>query len=171
MLDLAACVRGEKGAWDAFVAQAAPIILAAVRRTLPARGADAAEDLAQEVFLRLIRDDFRLLRTYDPHRASLATWLTLVARSTALDHLRRRRLPTVPLDAARAAAAPVPDEPQALDVPPDLLPPRQQLVLRLLYEHGLSVAEAAAALGVEPQTIRSTRHKAITTLRRHFAGS
>jgi len=168
MLDLPACLRGEKGGWDAFVAEAAPIVLAAIRRTLPANSPDTAEDLAQEVFLRLVRDNFRLLRTYEPDRASLSTWLTLVARSTTLDHLRRRRLPTVPLDEARDPAAPAPAEPMALKVPPGLLSPRQQLVLRLLYERELSVAEAAAALGVDPQTIRSTRHKAIARLRRHF---
>ena len=35
-------------------------------------------------------DGGRLLRTFDPLRASLRTWLAVIARSTALDALRRR---------------------------------------------------------------------------------
>ena len=52
----------------------------------------------QEVFLRLCKDGFRLMRTYDPTRAGLSTWLTIVARSTARDVMRRRQLPSTPID-------------------------------------------------------------------------
>ena len=41
-------------------------------------------DAAQDVFVRLCAGDFRLLKTYDPARASLATWLAVVARSAAV---------------------------------------------------------------------------------------
>jgi len=166
--DLSACLRGEKRAWDAFVAQASPIILAAVRRTLAAHdrrgGRELVEDIAQDVFVRLIKDDSRLLRRYDPTRASLSTWLTLVARSTTLNRLRRRRLPTVPIERAQEAAGPSPP-PEGIELPLELLTARQRLVLRLLYDDELSVEAAADALGVQPQTIRSTRHKAIARVR------
>jgi RNA polymerase sigma-70 factor (ECF subfamily) len=33
----------------------------------------------------------------------------------------------------------------------------------------MEVAEVAAALGVDPQTVRSTHHKAMLKLRSHFA--
>ena len=167
MVDLTACLRGEKRAWDAFVAQVAPIILAAVRRTLISHSHRAdkglAEDIAQDVFVRLVEDDFRLLRRYDPARASLSTWLTLVARGTTLNQLRRRRIPTVPVERAQETASRPP--PDGIELPLDLLSPRQRLVLRLLYDDELSVKEAAEALGVAPQTIRSTKHKAIARLR------
>src|SRR5262249_14536992 len=81
--DLQALVRGDKPAWDAFVRRYAGLILSAVRGV--AREGGDVEDLAQEVFVRLCKDDFRLLKTYDPTRAGLSTWLTIVARSTARD--------------------------------------------------------------------------------------
>jgi RNA polymerase sigma factor (sigma-70 family) len=173
MLDLKGCVNGDKGAWDAFVREAAPIIFAAVQRTLgqhqPARVAREAEDLAQDVFLRLVERDCRLLRTYDPARASLSTWLTLVARSTVLNRLRKRDA-AVPLTeeherslAAREEAAG--GAGKGIEVPEGLLSPRQHLVLRLLFEREMTVEEAAATLGVDAQTIRSTKHKAIARLR------
>jgi RNA polymerase sigma-70 factor (ECF subfamily) len=177
MVDLSACVRGEKRAWDTFAAQAAPIILAAVRRTLRRYGADPqqAEDLAQDVFVRLVRNRFRLLRSFDPTRASLSTWLSLVARSTTIDQLRRAKPHAAALEEVedrRAAAGREPPGPalEALDVPPGLLSPRQHLVLQLLFDRDMSVHEAAQTLGVEPQTIRSTKHKAIARLREFLKG-
>jgi RNA polymerase sigma-70 factor (ECF subfamily) len=43
-------------------------------------------------------------------------------------------------------------------------------VLALLYDREMEVAEVARLLKVDPQTIRSTHHKAMLRLRAHFAG-
>ena len=48
--------------------------------------AGAAEDVLQ---LTLI-DVWKRGPSYDPERASLSTWLLMIARSRAIDHLRRR---------------------------------------------------------------------------------
>ena len=42
------------------------------------------------------------------------------------------------------------------------------LVLELLYRRDLEVADAAKIMAVDPQTVRSTHHKALTKLRAHF---
>ena len=169
-IDLQALSRGEKPAWDGFVRRYAGLIVAAVRGPAQQEGADV-EDLVQEVFVRLCKDGFRLLKTYDPSRAGLSTWLTIVARSTARDAMRRRRLAVTPIDAVPegllAATDPAPAE--KLKLPEGLLSPRQKLVLTMLYDQDLEVAEVAAALGVDPQTVRSTHHKAMLKLREHFS--
>jgi RNA polymerase sigma-70 factor (ECF subfamily) len=165
-----ALLRGEKGAWDAFVRRYAGLIAAAVRAI--AREPGEVEDLAQEVFLRLCKDDFRLLRSYDPARAGLSTWITIVARSTARDALRRRRPVAVPIETVpetRLAVDPV--EPQRkLKLPEALLSPRQREILAMLYDRDMEVAEVANALGIDPQTVRSAHHKAMLKLRAHFKG-
>lgn len=167
-IDLAALSRGDKAAWDGFVRRYAGLVLSAVRG-VAREGADV-EDLVQEVFVRLCKDDFRLLKTYDPTRAGLSTWLTIVARSTARDALRRRQIPITPLDAVPEAALAVDDKrPEHLRLPEALLSPRQKLVLTLLYERDMEVTEIARALGIDPQTVRSTHHKAMLKLRSHFA--
>lgn len=163
-----ALLRGEKAAWDAFVRRYGGLVVAAVRGVAMAQ--PEVEDLTQEVFVRLCKDDFRLLRTYDPERASLSTWITIVARSTARDGLRRRRAETVPLDAvpeAQLAIEPVlPVE--KLKLPEALLSPRQREILAMLYDREMDVAEIARALGIDPQTVRSAHHKAMVKLRAHF---
>jgi RNA polymerase sigma factor (sigma-70 family) len=167
-VDLAALGRGEKAAWDAFVRRYAGLVMAAVRGV--ARDGTEVEDLVQEVFVRLCKDGFRLLKTYDPARAGLSTWLTIVARSTARDALRRRQLPMTPLDAVpESLLATGGAPPEKLRLPPDLLSPRQRLILSMLYDQDMEVADIAAALGVDPQTVRSTHHKAMLKLRSHFA--
>ena len=175
VLDLARLKSGDQPEWDRLVRRAGPVIYAAVlRRLAPAGRAVDAEDVVQEVFVRLCRrapDCSRSLAGYDPARASLSTFLTVLATSAAIDHLRRQR-PADPLEAVpeeRFAVAAV-EPTERLAVPENLLTARQRLVLTLLYDRDMEVAEAARLLGVDPQTIRSTHHKAMQRLRSHFAG-
>ncbi len=167
-------VAGDKAAWDAFVGDAAPIVRAVIRRTLLAAGREHdVADVTQDAFVRLCRDGFRLLREYDPARAKLSTWLGVIATSAAIDHLRRADPLGTPLEDVAESALPTvaPAEPnRPLALPPDLLTARQILILRLLYEDECTVEEAARALGIEAQTIRSQRHKAFAKLRAWLIG-
>ena len=171
--DLDRLLDGDKPAWNRFVGRYAPVIYAAVHRRLgPAGRTGDAEDVAQDVFVRLCARDFRLLRNYDASRARITTWLTVIASSAAIDHLRRQRGYTQPLDMAPESALAVdPVEPAHVNIPDGLLSPRQSLILNMLYAREMDVADAAAVLGVDPQTIRSTHHKALTKLRAHFRES
>lgn len=166
--DLDKLLRGEKGAWEAFVRRYAGLVVAAVRGV--ARETNEIEDLTQEVLLRLCKDDFRLLRSYDAARAGLSTWITIVARSTARDAVRRYRPISVPIEAvpeSRLAIDPV--EPvRKLKLPEALLSPRQREILTMLYDREMEVSEIALALGIDPQTVRSAHHKAMIKLRAHF---
>ena len=165
--DLSALVDGDKAAWDRFVARFSGLIAAAVRRVVGPTG--EVDDIAQDVFLRLCKDDRHLMRQYDPARASLSTWLTIVARSVAHDAIRRRRAPSITLDDVPEAALSVePNIVEQIKIPDGLLSPRQALVLAMLYEREMDVAEIAAALSIDAQTVRSTHHKAMLKLRAHF---
>jgi len=169
-IDLHACCNGDKAAWDAFVDRCTGVIHAAVRRT-QGTGGPSVEDAIQEVFVRLVKDDYRLLRSFDPGKASLTTWLTIIARSTTIDGLRRRRLETVGMPTSDIAQ-PEPTRPVGIDPPPlHLLTDRQQLVLTMLFDQEMAVTQVAAVLQVDEQTIRSTKHKALSRLRDHFTGS
>ena len=163
-----ALLSGDGAAWEGFVRRYGGLIIAAVRGVAPSHG--DVEDLAQEVFVRLCKDDYRLLRSYDPQRAALSTWLTIVARSTARDALRRRRADTVPIDAVPEAqlAIDAVEPTQKLKLPEALLSPRQREILAMLYDREMDVAEIARALGIDPQTVRSAHHKAMLKLRAHF---
>ena len=163
-----ALLNSDSAAWAEFVRRYGGLVVAAVRAVAAPPG--DIEDLAQEVFLRLCKDDFRLLRSYDPSRAGLSTWITIVARSTARDALRRRRAEAVPLDAVPEAQLAVePIEPVGkLKLPEALLSPRQREILSMLYDREMDVGEVARSLGIDPQTVRSAHHKAMVKLRAYF---
>ena len=163
-----ALLNGDGAAWAGFVRRYGGLIVAAVRGIAPIQG--DIEDLTQEVFLRLCKDNFRLMRTYDPARAGISTWLTIVARSTARDALRRRRPDSVPIEAVPEAQLAVdPVEPvRKLKLPEALLSPRQREILAMLYDREMDVAEIARTLAIDPQTVRSAHHKAMLKLRAHF---
>jgi len=134
-VDLEALSRGDKQAWDRFVKRYARVVFAAVQNRL-GRSArpDEVDDAVPEVFLRLCKADFRLLRGYDPARPALTTWLTVVASSTVIDHMRRRKPADLDLDAVPEDRLAVePRLPARIRIPAGLLSPRQALVLELLY--------------------------------------
>ena len=170
--DLDACIRGDADAWAAFCDQTVRLVMASIRRVCPSGRTpygDEIDDLVQAVYIKLLRNDRRLLRNYDPAKSAMSTWITLIARSVAIDSLRRRSLDTRPMDEASGAVSP--PEPSGVTgpvIPSHLLTARQRLVLSMLFEDGMDVADVAVALEVHPQTIRSTKHKAMERLRAHF---
>lgn len=167
-IDMQALCNGDKQAWDRFVPLAAAVVRAIAWRVLSASGNEQeVPDVVQEVFVRLSRDRFFLLRSYDAGRASLSTWLGVIASGAAVDWLRRRRKGEMPLDEVpeeQLEAVPARTGGR-LKLPADALSPRQALILTLLYEHDLTPDEVASLLRIEAQTVRSQRHKAISRLR------
>jgi len=170
-LDITRLVRGEKEAWDFFVDRYAGVIYGAVRNVARTYGRGRSEDdvadIVQDVFMRLVKDDFRLLKSYRPAKASLITWLTIVARSVAIDFLKRRRLPCEPLDANVESTAPAPvPAASGIELPPGLLSPREKLVLRLLFDEEWGTSEVAGLLGIAVQSVRNHKHRALKRLRK-----
>jgi RNA polymerase sigma-70 factor (ECF subfamily) len=138
---------------------------------------EAAEDAAQETFLRV----FQHIQRYDQKRP-FATWLLSIAAHYCIDRLRRRKLPAFSMDQA--------DESDAGYELPDAAAPdpemesikkedrtRLQAMLRRLdatdraaivmrYWHDLSEAEIAEALSLSVSAVKSRLHRA----RREMAG-
>jgi DNA-directed RNA polymerase specialized sigma24 family protein len=171
-VDLEACINGDAEAWQAFCDHTVRLVVASIRRVIPSGktpSGDEIEDLVQSVYIKLLRNDRRLLRNYDPERAGISTWITLIARSVAIDSLRRKNLDLRPLDeAAGAVSSPQQRVSMGPLVPIHILTNRQQLVLAMLFEDEMDIADVATALDVNPQTIRSTKHKAMDRLRAYF---
>jgi RNA polymerase sigma-70 factor (ECF subfamily) len=80
------CVVGDAQAWRELVAGQHRRIYAICYRFTGS--ATDAEDLTQEVFLKLYRN----LKSFDCERGSFQTWITTMARNLLVDHFRRTRL-------------------------------------------------------------------------------
>ncbi len=169
--DITRLLAGKRGAWGSFVKRHAPVIYGAVRKRLvPAGREGEVEDVVQDVFVKICANDFRLLRSFDSRKAKLTTWLTVIATSASIDHLRRNARTSASLDTVPEHHLSVPaKEPAWVTIPDGLLSPRQSLIIELLYRHDMTAAEVGDRLGIDPQTVRSMHHKALQRLRARLA--
>jgi RNA polymerase sigma-70 factor (ECF subfamily) len=159
------CRNGDSHAWEIIVRRRhSRIYNLAYRFT---GRFDEAEDLTQEVFLKV----YRTLHSYRPDSGAFETWILRVARNHFIDHYRRfktERLHTDPLDTeyetAGTVAARVENPGRAYErqeaaarlhrllvqLPEDQ---REAVVLRDIEE--LSYEEISALLGVPVGTVKS----------------
>lgn len=174
-----AALAGDRAAVRALVERLTPAIRARVLRLTRGAGAPgghAVEDLVSEVWARLLANDAQRLRAYDPSRGkTLEGYVSLIAGQLVVTLVRAARAEKrgsgraeEPLDAAEHVAAVSPDPEQSLVAASGEglfahleanLSDRGRLVLRLVYVDGLSVADAATALGVTAQVIYNWQFK------------
>jgi RNA polymerase sigma-70 factor (ECF subfamily) len=136
-------------------------------------GSDAAaQDLVQDTFVKLWRNADR----YDATRGKLETWILLVARSLAIDGLRRRVLEVRSLE---ATGRPREDDPSAgpeeLAETGDMadrarramarLSGEQRAALELAYFGGKTSAEVAELEGIPVGTAKTRIRSALLRLR------
>jgi RNA polymerase sigma factor (sigma-70 family) len=79
------CVAGEAAAWEEIVQQYHRRIYNVCYRF--AGSPDAAQDLTQEVFIKM----YRTLSSYDVSRGAFLTWATTITRNLLVDHFRKTR--------------------------------------------------------------------------------
>ncbi len=125
----------------------------------------AAEDLAQEVFVKL----WQALPKYDG-RAQLSTWIYAITRNASVSALRARRRtaslsdPTVQLEAEGVAGEPESAQDAALWRQVDALPEKQRQAVILYYQDERSVDEVAAMMGIPVNTVKTHLHRARASL-------
>jgi RNA polymerase sigma-70 factor (ECF subfamily) len=174
------CLRHEAGAWKAFVDQFLGLIFHTVQRTsqlvgMPLRAADV-EDVAAEVMLQLVRNDFAILRRFR-RQSSLATYLTVIARRICLHELNWRAAQHMPIQAPDRPQA----EPDRLAAPPLLsslesaeeiesllnrLPAPERHLIRLFYLESRTYQEISSELGIPVNSIGPMLFRARQRLRK-----
>lgn len=139
--------------------------------------AEAADDLAQEVFLRI----WQAPEKFDAGRGPFRHWLARVAANAAIDRLRERKVQSLDDDAdgggqalADTLADPQPDpEAQAVRVQHlrrlreavARLPERQRLAISLAHDLGHGNMEIAEIMGVSVEAVESLLARARRTLK------
>lgn len=129
------------------------------------RDFDEAQDLAQEIFVKL----FRNLARYDSTRP-FEPWFWKLAANTTINY-RRKRVPA-PTDQEIDATASPPDWAQHDPVLVEALThldPTYRLPILLHYYADLSLEQVAASLSVSIPAIKSRLHRARALLRNTLA--
>ncbi len=144
--------------------------------------AHLAEDVTQEVFLRLWRQP----ASFDPDRGRFISWLMSVTRNRALDELRRlsRRSRSEDVESDDHPIAAVPssdrlDDPvlgaelaeqrEAVRAAMTRLPPEQRRAIELAYFSGLTQVEIADVTGDPLGTVKTRIRLGMRKLRETLA--
>jgi len=171
------CLQGDQAAWETIVRQNWRRVFNVAYKFVGRH--DLAEDLSQDVFLKV----FRSLSTFD-RRANFQTWLISVSRNLCIDHYRsvRKERETIDRDVRTDDLAPASPAPsalaalerrdlaeqlrEALQHLPDTL--RAAVVMRDIQE--LSYQEIAERLSLPEGTVKSRinrgRHELARQIRR-----
>jgi len=132
-----------------------------------------AEDLAQETLIKA----YRAIGTFDRSR-KFSSWLFKIAHNTAIDHLRKNRPPTVPLETTEGErldplallAVPESQSPEARARGRDLAEALQEALMTLRpdyreavllrFQQGLPYDEIADILDLPLGTVKTHLHRA-----------
>ncbi len=162
---------GDGAAFDELFRRWAAPLLRYLQRML--RDSASAEELVQEVFLRVHRSRER----YSPD-ARFSTWLYRIATNLALNELRRpRSRPAIHASTDTEEATPLrdtglrPDEAahlrqlaRSVSAGIERLPDKQRAALCLSVVEGQSYAEIAATLDTTEQAVKALVHRARSAL-------
>ena len=161
------CRSGDEGAFQELVDRYKDLVFALIARTIQDRS--RAEDLAQEVFLRIHRG-----LPYFRGEARLSTWIYRIVANVCLqDH---QRPPVLSLDDQRTAVrvAPAAADRQfgdlelrdRLEKAIARLPPQYRLLIAAHYLGGVRYEDLAEALHLPLGTVKTQLHRAKQQLRR-----
>ena len=161
------CQLGERAAFDDLIARWNEPLWKYVCRV--SGDADAAQDVAQDVWLRVLRGIGRLR-----DGSKLRAWLFGIARNVLMNRLRDRY--TAPelsdLDATEVGAADTSPDPEedlrAIEDGMARLPLIEREVLTLFYLQELSLTQIADVLAVPVGTVKSRLFRARQLLRREL---
>jgi RNA polymerase sigma-70 factor (ECF subfamily) len=160
------CRRGEVGAFEELVDRYKNLVFGMIMRTFPDRS--QAEDLAQDVFLRVHRG-----LPYFRGEARLSTWIYRIVVNVCTQD-RGRGMPSVSFDDANARVpAPAAADRHADDL--ELrdrlekaiaqLPAQYRLLIAAHYLHGVQYEDLAEAMKMPLGTVKTQLHRAKRQLR------
>jgi RNA polymerase sigma-70 factor, ECF subfamily len=128
----------------------------------------AAEDVLQEVFLQLWRNP----QAFDANRGKLSSWLAVIARNRAIDHLRKRPLESDIEDLPLSTGVSLENEAaQRLAVEKirgvlSRLPQEQRRALEMAFFEGMTHTEIASKTGDPLGTIKTRIRAGLLALRK-----
>jgi RNA polymerase sigma-70 factor, ECF subfamily len=134
------------------------------------KDAGHAEDVTQEIFFQLWRNP----DSFSSFKGSLPSWLLVVARNRAIDHLRQRR-PGEPVDEVVVASSTNLHSEAERNILMQRvrgimvdLPSEQRQPLQMAFFEGLSHSEIAEKTGQPLGTVKTRIRSALTSLRKRL---
>ena len=167
--------KGDERALEEIYRRYAGMLKALILRVVADYG--EAEEILQEVFVQAWRQADR----YNHERASVSTWLALIARSRSIDRIRTRKVVARTVASAHQEKGDMHQSPEGMtDVLTQerrkrladalgKLPEEQRTVLELAFYKGLTQREISEREGIPLGTVKTRTLLAMNKLRRRLA--
>ena len=169
---------GSSQAFDIFYNRYGELVYRLSLRIL--NSSQEAEDLTQEIFILLSRNT-----TYDSKRGAIATFLTVLTRSRAIDRLQKTQsqqqhlqkweqsisLEHEPSNSSLMENASLAERSEKVKSALANLPDKHRQVLEMAYFDGLSQTEIAKALNTPLGTVKSWARNGLIRLRESLQDS
>lgn len=168
---------GDRQAFQALIERYQRLVAMIVFRIVPQR--EDALDLCQDVFLKVYEHlgDFRA-------ESEFSTWIGRIARNTALNHIKRQRLPSfseLPTGAAGVEALsgmqPSPEQryqaderSRRLEQELAALPEADRVMLSLFHQQGMDYESIARILELPVSSVKSHLFRSRQKLRQRLGG-
>lgn len=190
------CISGDKKAWDNFVSQFCKLIYNFIHKTLKRYGCqnnpDLVEELFQDIFLGLLKDDYSKLRNFGwKNDCSISTWLGVVATNLVMDSLRKDSRYKHKFESLDATAESADGEMtslankahndrsfvedlysqenlELLNSLIDKLQPSDQLLFTLIYKDGLALEEVAQHMHKSIDALYMHKKRVLDKLKAEF---
>ena len=174
------CLEHDQGAWNDFVDRYLGLIFHVVHHTAHSRSVrlrpEDAEDVCAEVLLQIVAHDYAVLRRFR-EKASLATYITVVARRICVRELVRRNfaaeLGHTDAHGSSGSSVELPTMPQErIDNEDEVrfmlegLGNKEAAVVRMYHMESKSYHEISQATGIPENSIGPTLNRAREKLRR-----
>jgi RNA polymerase sigma-70 factor (ECF subfamily) len=158
---------GEPQAMELCLSRFGGIVWAIARRYI--KNQAEAEDLVQEIFIEI----WKKAESFNPAIASETTFVGLIARRRAIDHLRRqgRKPDFEPLSAAESIPLPALEKSTVVCDPETVksslagFPADTRQLFDLFFEDGFTHPEIAAKTGLPLGTVKTRLRRGLITLR------
>jgi RNA polymerase sigma-70 factor, ECF subfamily len=173
---LTRCVTNQPGAWRDFVDRFLGLFVHVINHTAHARSVpltpELVDDLCSDVFVRLLDEDYAILRRFRGH-SSLATYLTVIARRIVVKEMAKRRMAEAMGHVNAHAEAPAVNDhhERRIENRDEIerllagLPPQDAEIVRRFHLNGHSYREISRDLGVPENTIGPALSRARQRLR------
>jgi RNA polymerase sigma-70 factor, ECF subfamily len=170
------CLGREPGAWNDFVDRYVGLIYHVIQHVAHARSRVVSqadmEDIAAEILLKIVDDDYEILRRYRGN-SSLPTYLTVIARRTCVKQMvkRQREAELSHANAHRENVSDASGEVEAIATAEEVdrmleeLPDREAEVVRLYHLKFMNYREIGKRLGIPEASVGPILSKARKRLR------
>ena len=166
--------------WELLLLEARSLLPAEVRSALRQHNRtilpEDVEDLSELISFLLLDDDYRRLKTYDPAKAKLRTWLRKIVRHE-VSHFLQKRPPAEPIEdlaetqvsvtATQEEELLTKEERTLLDEAITQLTPHDQRIARLKLK-GATDEEVAQIMNIKPRSAQQEWSKIGIKLKRRI---